>query len=398
MKWISLKEKLKKYGIQLCFILAALVSAGSLPGCFVIFSTSSSFKTCIQTGVSCYQSDEFIAMQLQLQLEANQTNTSSHSTTVSECEIHCPSVKTLYFVFVAFVGVSLLCNAVYVMLKLLQRYNCIQHHKQLEGIVFMACFNAFVLGAIVLYVVLKFFWDVIKSIQANIRLFINERHMIENLRGHPSLKEVDIFSKNIAKTLFRSTWKKELTGQGRDAVGLSHGNINITHVFCVQTESLKERYNNRLGESEYSLDENVQENFRKNPIQTDATSKNTEIPEWKTQEQETLLFHGTARENVTTIIENGFDGKKNKRSPYGKGTYLSDSAQKADQYTDCPSARGQKNLTMFVVRVGLGKVVEEGSDVTCDTIVAGKTKLFREFVCKTVQLLFPQFLIVYERM
>ena len=117
------------------------------------------------------------------------------------------------------------------------------------------------------------------------------------------------------------------------------------------------------------------------------------------REGQMFLFHGTLRYNLRKILKEGFKTAKNRRSPYGKGTYLSDSAQKADQYTDCPNARGQHSLTMLVVRVGLGRVVGEDGrdDEASDTVVAGRDKLFREFVCKTDQLLFPQFLVVYDR-
>ena len=50
-------------------------------------------------------------------------------------------------------------------------------------------------------------------------------------------------------------------------------------------------------------------------------------------DHEVYLFHGTQHTNARKIIENGFDITKIKRKPYGKGIYLTESSQKADQYT-----------------------------------------------------------------
>ena len=113
---------------------------------------------------------------------------------------------------------------------------------------------------------------------------------------------------------------------------------------------------------------------------------------------EVLLFHGTPRENVTAIIQNGFKAEKNTRSPYGRGTYLTDNAQKADQYTDKLGTRTNTGLTMLLVRVALGWTVkQEFSHLACDTVVAGSGKLFQEFVAKNDHYLLPQLLIEYDR-
>ena len=50
-------------------------------------------------------------------------------------------------------------------------------------------------------------------------------------------------------------------------------------------------------------------------------------------DNEVYLFHGTQHKNARKIIKNGFDITKIKRTPYGKGIYLTESSQKADQYT-----------------------------------------------------------------
>ena len=102
---------------------------------------------------------------------------------------------------------------------------------------------------------------------------------------------------------------------------------------------------------------------------------------------------------MSNILSKGFKAAKNTRSPYGKGTYLTDSAQKADQYADkYGSGNSKLGLTMFLVRVALGWTVnEEFSHLDCDTLFAGKGKLFQEFVSKKDEFLIPQILFVYNR-
>ena len=111
-----------------------------------------------------------------------------------------------------------------------------------------------------------------------------------------------------------------------------------------------------------------------------------------------FLFHGTTRDNVPYILQYGFKAEKTTRSPYGKGTYLAESSQKADQYCDKSGTRSNEGLTMFLVRVALGWTVKEQfSHLDCDTVVAGTGKLFQEFVAKKDDNLFPQLLIEYNR-
>ena len=50
--------------------------------------------------------------------------------------------------------------------------------------------------------------------------------------------------------------------------------------------------------------------------------------------------------------------RKSKDGLYGKGIYLTESSQKADQYSDSPNKRKRKHLTMFIVRTRLGNIRE----------------------------------------
>jgi len=77
---------------------------------------------------------------------------------------------------------------------------------------------------------------------------------------------------------------------------------------------------------------------------------------------EKRLFHGTNKENINSIIENGFDPTRNKASAYGLGTYFSTRAAYSKDY----SLKGKKS-----------KKGNPENDIAylfvCD-VVTGKTK------------------------
>ena len=207
----------------------------------------------------------------------------------------------------------------------------------------------------------------------------------------------------VVEQLVVKSWDSKLSGLGRDASGLSHARIEINNVYIVHNNSLKAEYEVGYDTALQRLlqIESTTSNCERTPIQTaQALSKIPNVPPdvFSLRTGETLLFHGTSRINVPEIIQHGLKAEKNTRSPYGKGTYLSDSAQKADQYTDTQGTRTNKGLTMFLVRVALGWTVkEEFRHLDCDTVVAGSGKLFQEFVAKRDDFLLPQILIEYNR-
>ena len=132
---------------------------------------------------------------------------------------------------------------------------------------------------------------------------------------------------------------------------------------------------------------------------------------------EAYLFHGTKLENIISIIVNGFILDHSKAGFYGKGIYLAESSQKADQYADEPTNRRTTFLPMFVVRTSLGRVsmynpsakLDESTSTTESnvsghnwvegehTVVAGTKKRFREFIKQDASQCYPEFLIIYDR-
>ena len=110
-----------------------------------------------------------------------------------------------------------------------------------------------------------------------------------------------------------------------------------------------------------------------------------------------LLFHGTKQLNVDSIRRNGLQIEYTNRGLFGRGIYFSDSAQKADQYADDPFGRSTSTLYMFVARVQLGRAALNQQDATCDSVLGGLDKRFREFVVFKNSQCLPIYLIEYER-
>ena len=196
----------------------------------------------------------------------------------------------------------------------------------------------------------------------------------------------------LIERLIKDTWQPSLTGVGRDARGLTHSNIQICDVYLIQNESLTTRYNEAYVRCVCrGIVNNAKATFKTQEV----LPSNAEI---ETGLFEVLMFHGTKMDNVAGIITEGFKAEKNRNSMYGKGTYVTDSAQKADQYTDTNNSRGRSELTMFVVRVALGWMVDEQfQHLDCDTVLAGKGNLFQELIVKRDKLVLPLYLIIYDR-
>ncbi len=80
-------------------------------------------------------------------------------------------------------------------------------------------------------------------------------------------------------------------------------------------------------------------------------------------DNEQALFHGTAEEAVDSIVEIGFDPKRNKASAYGKGTYFAKHASYSFNYM-----KGKEEITfMFLCRVLVGRTCKGSGGLVIDT-------------------------------
>ena len=215
--------------------------------------------------------------------------------------------------------------------------------------------------------------------------------------------------------LVKLNWDTSLTGVGRDSRGLQHKSIRIRSVYHIQNEKLRRDYVCAYLES--MSRNSLPQELKDSSIATDsvrpAIHDELEAIKWfdaKTAvaldrlhllEGEAFLFYGTDRIAIHRIPQEGFNVRYCERGAFGHhGIYLSENAQKADQYTD-KSGRRSTDLYMLVVRVALGRTEmyekkESGEDY--DTIVGGTNNLFREFVKTDTDQLYPEFVVHYDRL
>ncbi|KAF9094265.1 putative E3 ubiquitin-protein ligase dtx2 [Mortierella sp. GBA35] len=76
-----------------------------------------------------------------------------------------------------------------------------------------------------------------------------------------------------------------------------------------------------------------------------------------------LLFHGTQRSNLASILSNGLDPRLSHRRNFGAGCYFSDAIEKCMQYVD-PQTEIDQVYSILVCVVVLGRVLVEPQDKT----------------------------------
>ena len=162
--------------------------------------------------------------------------------------------------------------------------------------------------------------------------------------------------------LVNLNWDTSLTGVGRDARGLQHNSIRIRGIYHVQNKKMLYRYLYAHGKAKtrYTLPQEL----KNSPIATDSVkpwihdepeATNSRI-DGKTSlalgslqlyKSEAFLFHGTTRIAINSIVQEGFKLRYCKRGPFGNpGIYLSEHAQKADQYTD---KTGRRSTDLYML-------------------------------------------------
>ena len=247
----------------------------------------------------------------------------------------------------------------------------------------------------------------------------------------------------MVERLVHNTWVyHDETGQrfGRDARNLQHTGMNVRAVFKVNNKVMLNRYMERkralnkvlcseLKEKPILTEvEDIMKNRRKSeesafngefeeaevdveaalPLATPSDWRLDEYFKSQLSENETFLFHGTKEANLKSIVEHGFNYIKYSRvGLYGRGTYLAESSEKSDQYTDYFTTRRQEDLTLIIVRTVLGRVkahTQESVTVadlkpspTCDSYVTALNKRFREFLLHDGAQIYPQFIVLYDR-
>nr|KAG5699639.1 hypothetical protein BaRGS_005087 [Batillaria attramentaria] len=169
---------------------------------------------------------------------------------------------------------------------------------------------------------------------------------IRNMRKLGALHSVDSQEQKAIEQLIQDTWMPQFIGHGKDGVGLAHTNIQLVKVERLENPELWEKYSMLREACIRQLEFNKQSGFTpveklpgsKGPVKTTTTLRRgsplrREV--YPLQVNEHYLFHGTKKEYIDAIVKDGLDSRiSSPNSMLGRGIYASESATKADQYTD----------------------------------------------------------------
>ncbi|XP_053400876.1 poly [ADP-ribose] polymerase tankyrase-like [Mercenaria mercenaria] len=145
-------------------------------------------------------------------------------------------------------------------------------------------------------------------------------------------------------------------------------------------------------------------------------------PTWKgylyDEVNEGYFFHGTKRNGAENLLKQGLEPRMSHgETVLGPVIYMAESSTKADQYADDISKRQREGLQMFLVRACLGEActltearklkrppccMKCFEDDSCDNenrydSVVLDQFIFREFVVYESSLVYPEYLITYDR-
>ncbi|KAI0234349.1 hypothetical protein LSAT2_015387, partial [Lamellibrachia satsuma] len=229
--------------------------------------------------------------------------------------------------------------------------------------------------------------------------------------------------------LVQFTWSQNLVGQGRDAANLTHRSIEVANVEQIESPRLHEKY----GRTVRSLCGRAPPvGFTKvtcNPNETDVKTSMGRVSALDDQLipeiNEHYLFHGTRREHVDGIVQDGFDCQRGQGGMFGQGAYFCEMSTKADQYADDKNNRVPGNHYMFLSKVILGRsyiarqpennltrppcvhhcpagTCQHGTSELHHSVMGTHRQphmrlLFREFVIFESSQTYPAYLITYTR-
>ncbi len=149
---------------------------------------------------------------------------------------------------------------------------------------------------------------------------------------HHSRSEFDDFIQN--------RWRDDNTQIGQDASGLRHVEITVTKVAKLYNRTALDRYKMTKKRFLERYQENGNVFVLQNALQfylghiLEEGFLPTGVPCLDRRINEVWLFHGTTLNNIPGIKRGGLNYRRAREDGlYGKWIYLTDSAQKADQYT-----------------------------------------------------------------
>ena len=244
---------------------------------------------------------------------------------------------------------------------------------------------------------------------------INQKHHVPKancaqLNFGKSIHQSDnLFISEISKASNRYRFIEGLVGHswlynnhiGKDAAHLHHTGLRVCAIFQVTNKELLKIYKQKLTETPTISLPTIPY-----PIRTTTYAHNYDNYMSIDKQKEVYLFHGTKNHNVESIVKYGFLIDKAGNGLYGKAIYLTDSCQKADQYSDTTNHRIYKDtyvFAMLLVRASLGVTCKANirHKTKCHSTIGGKavtnTMKFHEFMFQDTKQLYVDYVIFYER-
>ncbi|KAH9487844.1 hypothetical protein Btru_067787 [Bulinus truncatus] len=232
-------------------------------------------------------------------------------------------------------------------------------------------------------------------------------------RSSPYLIDVDDRTSQAITDLVEQTWGRRAVGEGRDARGLDHEQLVVTNVVRVENTKL-------FGEYRKARRDLLRKQIRKGRVSESIaglgrTRQNVLttrlLPEFMKEDlyheiNEHYVFHGTTVDRIGALTSFGFNpGQSSDSNMLGSGVYGAENSIKADQYADPAHARSRPghSLKLILSRMLLGDplVLNEPSTGQLppqrDSIIGDGPWMFREFVVKNGNQVYPEYVITYER-
>ncbi|XP_013080921.2 uncharacterized protein LOC106066446 [Biomphalaria glabrata] len=235
-----------------------------------------------------------------------------------------------------------------------------------------------------------------------------------NGKFQPFLVDVRDFRTNEAiKSLVQETWDRRLVGEGRDARGLEHNQIVVLGVERIENATLFAAYRKARRDM-------LRRQIARGCICPDiATLSRRErqnvlttrlLPGFMKEDlyheiNEHYVFHGTTVDRIGGLVTGGFNVRQSSDDNlFGRGIYTAEKAIKADQYADPTQNRSPpgNRLKLILCRMLLGNplVLQEQFKnplpAQYDSIIS-EGWMFREFVVKEDDRIYPEYVITYTR-
>ncbi|CAL1535020.1 unnamed protein product [Lymnaea stagnalis] len=235
--------------------------------------------------------------------------------------------------------------------------------------------------------------------------------------SQPVLVPVDERTKEAIKALVEETWNRHEVGRGRDAKNLSYSKLVVKNVERVENLQLFKKYATARREMmERQIRKGVVcpavETICKSREQVATTNllwgqKAFMKEDLYLEVNEHYLFHGTTVDRIGGLTSIGFNvGQSDSNNMFGRGIYLAEKTNKADQYADQRDARSPHGhrLKLILCRTLLGNVCAREAPERLmappgnfDSVIVDGRFMYREFVVYDDSRLYPEYVITYSR-